>query len=801
LVSQAESGDRAPRAEPRAPQDTSFYEGAASWSGLPVPSEPSDPMIGVTLHDTYVVRHILGEGGMGRVYEALHTRLPTKRFAIKVLHADLAMNSDLQQRFQREAETAASIDHPSVVGTYDIGRTQQGWQYIVCEHLTGLDLHTHLEQVGRLPLPTVLHIGKRLCEAVEAAHEKGVIHRDLKPHNVFLVGDFSIGVPERPNIKVLDFGLSRFVDRDSQLTKTGMIMGTPGYMSPEQANSSVTDHRTDIYGVGAILYAVATGRAPFVEDTPQMTVLAVMSREPERPRVVEPSISEGLEVVIQRAMAKDPSQRYANMRELYAALSALERNFAASLMPPKQPSERADAEEEGRGARLRLAFWTLCGFALLVLSAIGAVAGVLFLHGTTVDPTTTELILLGALGAMSMFPAAMALRRVRHHVWVNSAKVVDWVHRLRGPVVAGLCTYGLAAFLTRFADELLTRWSVGQLWFGQPPGVAYRGYSIVLPAIGVLGALAMVGHRRWWSHRRLWRRVVFGPLLVLIATLLSLGLVFVALNQRALSKPPPVAAIASEGPAALAPASVAVPAEAPEPASTASAAPPTTVVAQETYAQFAPESELVAAVAEGADGLRVLSERYPRDPKVLEALMLAFATKGDTLIEAIEATRRLLLVAPDERDDADVRYIVSRAAMDRGKAAELAFVVMSQHMGKAGADLLYDLMLQRPELETRAKIALETSRRASQFSPALAIAYDLRFAPSCASRVGLLPRAQEFGDDRSAQQLLALSRRPPDCKKTKTRLCNSRCPDESRGFIDTARKIHARLAQRKSPSQ
>jgi hypothetical protein len=182
---------------------------------------------------------------------------------------------------------------------------------------------------------------------------------------------------------------------------------------------------------------------------------------------------------------------------------------------------------------------------------------------------------------------------------------------------------------------------------------------------------------------------------------------------------------------------------------------------------------------------------------VLEALMLAFASKSDALIEAIEATRRLLLVAPEERDDADVRYIVSRAAASGGKAAELAFVVMSQHMGKTGADVLYDLMLQRPELETRAKIALETSRRASQFSPALAIAYDLRFAPSCASRVVLLPRAQEFGDDRSAQQLIVLGRRPPDCKKTKTRLCNPRCPDESRAFLETARKIHVRLSQRK----
>jgi tRNA A-37 threonylcarbamoyl transferase component Bud32 len=760
---------------------------------MPVPSERTDPLIGTTLHDTFIVGRLLGEGGMGRVYEATHTRLPNKRFAIKVLHADLAMNTDLQQRFQREAETAASIDHPSVVGTYDIGRTDQGWQYMVCEHLTGIDLSTHVERTGALPQPSVIHIGKRLCEAVEAAHDKGVIHRDLKPHNVFLVGDFTFGVPDRPNLKVLDFGLSRFVDRDSQLTKTGMIMGTPGYMSPEQAHSRPTDHRTDIYGVGAILYTLATGRAPFVEETPQMTVLALMSREPERPRAIEPSVSEGLEVVIQRAMAKEPLQRYGSMRELFAALAALERGFGPSLLPPKQPSEPADAEEEGRGARLRLAFWTLCGFALLVLSGIGAVAGLLALHGTTVDPTTTELILLAALGAMSMFPAAMALRRVRHHVWVNSAKVVDWVHRLRAPIVAGLCGYGLAAFLTRFADELLTRWSFGKLWLGQSPGVAYRGYSIVLPAIGILAALAMVCHRRYFRPRRLWRRIVFGPLLSVVTVVTSLALVVTTLNHRAsavAALPPPGPALAEGAPAA-APAAAPTATDTPAPA-VAAVSPP------EAILQTAPEAELVAAVAEGADGLRVLSERYPRDPAVVKALVLAFASKSDTLIEAVEATRRLLGIAPEERDDTDVRYIVSRAANDKGKASELAFVVMSQHMGKAGADLLYDLMLQRPELETRAKIALESARRASQFSPALAIAYDLRYAPSCASRLGLLPRARELGDERSAQQLINLSRRPPNCKKTKTRLCRSKCGDESRQFIDTARKIYSRLSTRKA---
>jgi hypothetical protein len=197
-------------------------------------------------------------------------------------------------------------------------------------------------------------------------------------------------------------------------------------------------------------------------------------------------------------------------------------------------------------------------------------------------------------------------------------------------------------------------------------------------------------------------------------------------------------------------------------------------------------------VAEGADGLRVLSEQYPRDPAVLKALVQSFASKSETLLEAMETTRRLLLIAPEKQADADLRYIISRAAGAKGKASELAFVVMSQHMGKAGADLLYDMMLRRPELETRAKIALESLRGSSLFSPALAIAYDLRFAPSCASRLGLLPRARELGDERSVQVLSSLIRRPAGCRKTRRNPCRSRCGNEFYEFSETIRQIRAK---------
>jgi hypothetical protein len=314
---------------------------------------------------------------------------------------------------------------------------------------------------------------------------------------------------------------------------------------------------------------------------------------------------------------------------------------------------------------------------------------------------------------------------------------------------------------------------------------------VVLPLIGVLVALAAACHRRFWHPHRTLRRWVFGPMLSM-ATILACGsLLYLALGERAALS----LAHRAEAPARAASketgGSIPVVAE-------ANSEPVTEPATPEARPERAPNEALVAAVAEGPDGLRVLSERHPRDPTVLKALVLAFATKKDTLIEAVETTRRLLSIAPESADDRDLHYIVSRAADDKGKASELAFVVMSQHMGRAGADLLYDLMLRRPELETRVKIALESLRRTSQFSPALAIAYDLRFAPSCASRLGLLPRAREFGDDRSAQLLGNLSRRPPGCKKTARRPCRARCGAESRAFMDTVRKIYAREAATKN---
>jgi serine/threonine-protein kinase len=203
-----------------------------AWQGPPVADD--DELVGTTFNDTYVVEGVIGEGGMGRVYRARHTRIAQKQFAIKVVRPELTRNTEVLARFRREAEAAACISNPNVVGVYDVGSTSEGWNYLVCEYLDGVDLAAHIEKVKRVDVATAVHIAYNVCDGLAAAHRQGVIHRDLKPHNVFLVRDQDGFMTAHPSIKLLDFGLSRFQDTgETDLTKTGVIMGTPAYMAPQ----------------------------------------------------------------------------------------------------------------------------------------------------------------------------------------------------------------------------------------------------------------------------------------------------------------------------------------------------------------------------------------------------------------------------------------------------------------------------------------------------------------------------------------------------------------------------------------
>lgn len=275
-----------------------------------------DPFLHQVIANKYRIEKKLGEGGMGKIYLARHVTLG-KRFAIKTLHPDFTRNREALERFRREAITTAQLEHPNILGMADMDQLEDGTAYIVMEFLEGRELRASLNETPVLPLPRAVHIFSQVCRALAAAHDKGIVHRDMKPENVFLVE--REGDPDF--VKVLDFGISKIRQAGSKLTQTGMVIGTPHYMSPEQARGdSNLDHRSDIYTVGVMLYEALTGRLPLQADNPTGVLVKILTEEPPPPSAVNPAIPPAVEQVILRAMAKDPNARFASCRELAQAL-------------------------------------------------------------------------------------------------------------------------------------------------------------------------------------------------------------------------------------------------------------------------------------------------------------------------------------------------------------------------------------------------------------------------------------------------------------------------------------------------
>ena len=445
-----------------------------------------DELVGTTLAGTYAIVRAIGAGGMGRVYEARHTRIGSKRFAVKVLHPELARHPEVLTRFQREAEAAAAITSPYVVGVYDVDRLPDGRPYLVADLLEGRELAEHLGEIGRMDVGTGVRIVRQVCRALAAAHERGVIHRDMKPENVFLTGDLAW-----PTAKVLDFGISKLGDAPgAALTKTGMIMGTPSYMAPEQARGEKVDARCDVYAVGALLYAVLTGHRPFDNDDPTATLAAVLTRDPIPPRTIDPRIPEPLELVVQRAMAKRPAERYASMDELWADLAPWDPGEPTGAAPIPlvnttggPGSSLAERARTIRMARPLGALLATLGLVWAGGTAVTAFAGMIRLArgaGPNANLTGTEAALL-VLGVGFAFatPAALGVRYVVKHVWPHSGRALEVATRLRRPVMVGLAAYGLAALLVRFLEVVLLHRAVGVTW---------AGWDLVLALVGLTAA-------------------------------------------------------------------------------------------------------------------------------------------------------------------------------------------------------------------------------------------------------------------------------------------------------------------------
>jgi tRNA A-37 threonylcarbamoyl transferase component Bud32 len=441
----------------------------------------ADDLVGTTLSGTYTIVRILGEGGMGRVYEAQHTRIAGKRYALKTLHQKYARQPDLLTRFQREAEAAASIQSPNVVGVHDVDRTSDGRPFIVAEYLEGTELGDHLLKVRKIPVGLAVRIARQVCKALTAAHAKGVVHRDLKPENVFLTGDLA-----NPIAKVIDFGISRSDDQPGPaLTKTGMIIGTPSFMPPEQAQGERVDHRADIYAVGAILYCALTGRRPFDRDDPVATLVAVLAGDPPRPRSVDPSIPEKLEMVIQRAMARSPGDRYQTMLDLDVALAQCDPAGAHELAraPRAQGEPRAATVVIG-GFATAAGSWRLLGrlageirvarAVIVGVSVLGAVwfgGGMVTMIGVLVllrwgggAPTLTgsesARLILGVTCAL-LVPALVGAWYVRRGAWNSIAEAFDLSQKLADPVLVSVGLYGCASMAVVFLETLILRRAIG----------------------------------------------------------------------------------------------------------------------------------------------------------------------------------------------------------------------------------------------------------------------------------------------------------------------------------------------------
>jgi len=292
---------------------------------------------GQTLEGRYRIERLLGSGGMGAVYEGRHV-IVGKRVAVKFLHSEFASNEEVLKRFYREAQAAAAIGHKNIIDILDVGISPQNEPFLVMEYLEGEDLENMLQRTGPLSVEAACGILEPTLLALEAAHAKGIVHRDLKPANIFLVHNDG----NAPTVKLIDFGISKFTggNKESRLTRTGSLLGTPAYMSPEQARGvGEIDHRSDLYSMGVILYQMLTGALPFDGENYNALLINVLTTEARRPRELNPSIPADVETVVLRQLKKSPEERSQSakgmLEELNEVSAFAERASGLSLLGTK----------------------------------------------------------------------------------------------------------------------------------------------------------------------------------------------------------------------------------------------------------------------------------------------------------------------------------------------------------------------------------------------------------------------------------------------------------------------------------
>ncbi len=346
----------------------------------------------------YRVTERIGSGGMAEVFKAVDEVLG-RTVAVKVLHPQYAQEPNFVARFRQEAQAAANLSHPSIVNIYDWGRDDDTY-YIVMEYVRGTDLKTLVEQEGPLDPRTAAQYGAQVCAALSVAHGYGIIHRDIKPHNIVITPDGTV--------KVMDFGIARA--GNTTMTQTGSVLGTAQYVSPEQAQGRTLTPATDLYSLGVTLYEAVTGRLPFDGDTPVAIALKHVNEEPVPPRRVRPAVPPALEAVIMKAMRKNPAERYesaAAMRDDLLRVARGEEPAAAGTGAPAiaetsvLPSVGAGGEQPLPGGRPQIRpvpdrrtnpwAWAAVAALVLVLGLGGAWALGAFGEGTVAVPSVVGM--------------------------------------------------------------------------------------------------------------------------------------------------------------------------------------------------------------------------------------------------------------------------------------------------------------------------------------------------------------------------------------------------------------------------
>lgn len=297
-----------------------------------------DKYVGKRLDGRYEIKEIIGIGGMAVVYKA-HDTIDDREVAVKILKDEFLANEEFRRRFKNECKAIAVMSHPNIVKVFDVSLGDR-LQYIVMEHIDGITLKEYIERQKVIRWRDALHFATQILKALQHAHDKGIVHRDIKPQNIILLQDGTI--------KVTDFGIARF-SRSEHRTITDKAIGSVHYISPEQARGEITDEKSDIYSLGVLLYEMLTGRLPFDAESAVSVAIMQLQNEPIKPRSINSGIPEGLEEITLHAMQKEPSLRYQSAAEMLMDIEKFKSNpsiqFEYKYFVDKEPTKYVDKEE------------------------------------------------------------------------------------------------------------------------------------------------------------------------------------------------------------------------------------------------------------------------------------------------------------------------------------------------------------------------------------------------------------------------------------------------------------------------